>query len=202
MANRSRSASPKRKNGPASPKRKVSSPERKTFIDKMVEKRSYDTTMKWVFMIAVIAIYITCLVLYLINYTDVQAAVDTHFDFTSSFLYKPWFVIILLTLVMLGLLYIVRCVKCFTIPIFVLMVTFLVFFTLMFIYIYSNVPTKQSATPQIMAVIAFIALVILTIMIVPYAKYPLYSLVCLAPAYFLTIIGVVLGGVLNREYIV
>lgn len=200
MANRSRSASPKRK--AASPKRKAASPERKTLLDKMVDKRSYDNTMKYVFMIAVIAIYITCLVLYLINYTDVQSAVDTHFDFTSSFLYKPWFVIILLTLVMVGLLYIVRCVKCFTIPIFVLMVTFLVFFTLMFIYIYSNVPTKQSATPQIMAVIAFIALVLLTIMIVPYAKYPLYSLVCLAPAYFLTIVGIVLGGVLNREYIV
>jgi hypothetical protein len=200
MANRSRSASPKRK--AASPKRKAASPERKTFIDKMVEKRSYDNTMKWVFMIAIIAIYITCLVLYLINYTDVQAAVDTHFDFTSSFLYKPWFVIILLTLVMLGLLYIVRCVKCFSIPIFVLMVTFLVFFTLMFIFIYNNVPTKQSSTPQIMAVVAFIALVILTIMIVPYAKYPLYSLVCLAPAYFLTIVGIVLGGVMNREYIV
>lgn len=201
MVNRSRSASPKRK-VVASPKRKAASPERKTLLDKMVDKRSYDNTMKWVFMIAVIAIYITCLVLYLINYTDVQAAVDAHFNFTSSFLYKPWFVIILLTLVMLGLLYIVRCVKCFTIPIFVLMVVFLVFFTLMFIFVYNKVPTKQSATPQIMAVVAFVALVLLTIMIVPYAKHPLYSLMCLAPVYFLTIVGIVLGGVLNREYIV
>ena len=152
-------------------------------------------------MIVVFAVYITSLVLYLVNYTEVRDAVETHFDFTSSFLYKPWFVILLLTLSMLGLLYVVRHLKTYILPIVFLFAVFFTFFVLTFVFVYFKAPTQQSATPQIMAVIAFIALVLLTILIVPYMKNSFFSLACLLPTYFLVISGIYLGGVMNRVYI-
>lgn len=208
---RSRSASPKRAASPksfgraASPKAsgRGSSPVqvRKTQIDKMFEGKKYEQTMQWILIIAVFAIYITCLVLYLTNYTSVRDAVETHFDFTSSFIYKPWFVITFLTLAMLGMLYVIRHVKTFILPVLALFVITLVFFTLTFVFVYNKTPTNKSATAQIMAVIAFIALALFTLMIIPYSSRPFVSLVCLVPTYLLVVVGIYMGGVLNRTWI-
>jgi hypothetical protein len=194
---RSRSASPKRNKTVAKP----SSPVRKTLLDKTFETKSYQQYMQWILLAVVFAVYITCLVLYLTNYTDVRDAVETHFNFTSSFLYKPWFVILLLTLSMLGLLYVIRHLKTFILPILFLFVVFFTFFILSFIFTYNKVPTQQSATPQIMSAIGFVALVLITIFIIPYVKNPFFSLVCLLPTYFLLINGIYLGGVMNRVWI-
>ena len=193
---RSRSASPKRASSP-----KASGPVRKTLLDKTFETKSYQNYMQWILLVVVFAVYIVCLVLYLVNYTDVRDAVETHFNFTSSFLYKPWFVILLLTLSMLGLLYVIRNLKTYILPIVFLFAVFFTFFVLTFVFVYFKAPTQQSATPQIMAVIAFIALVLLTILIVPYMKSSLFSLACLLPTYGLVICGIYLGGVMNRVYI-
>lgn len=201
---RSRSASPKRSRS-ASPKTSgrgsSPAPVRKTQIDKMFEGKKYEQTMQWILIIAVFAVYITCLVLYLTNYTAVRDAVETHFDFTSSFIYKPWFVILFLTLAMLGMLYVIRHVKTFILPVLTLLVLALVFFTLTFVFVYNKTPTKQSATPQIMAVIAFIALALFTLMIIPYSSRPFFSLLCLIPTYLLVVVGIYMGGVLNRTWI-
>ena len=157
--------------------------------------------MQWILLVVVFAVYIVCLVLYLVNYTDVRDAVETHFNFTSSFLYKPWFVILLLTLSMLGLLYVVRNLKTYIFPILFLYIVFFTFSILSFVFIYNKTPTKKSATPQIMSVIAIVSLILLTILIVPYLHNPFFGIVCLFPIYFLTISQVYLGGVMNREYI-
>jgi hypothetical protein len=202
---RTRSMSPKRSRS-SSPKRnktvvKPSSPVRKTLLDKTFETKNYQQYMQWILLAVVFAVYITCLVLYLTNYTKVRDAVETHFDFTSSFLYKPWFVILLLTLSMLGFLYVIRHLRTFILPILFLFAVLFTFFILSFIFTYNKVPTQQSATPQIMSAIGFIALVILTIFIVPYVKNPFFSLVCLLPTYFLLVNGIYLGGVMNRVWI-
>ena len=213
---RSRSASPKAGRRSNSPKRvpasiqragsskviyKSSSPVRKTLIDKSFETKKYQQYMQWILLVVVFAVYITCLVLYLTNYTDVRDAVETHFNFTSSFLYKPLFVILLLTLSMLGLLFVIRHLKTFILPIIFLFAVFFTFFILSFIFTYNKTPTQQSATPQIMSAIGFIALVLITIFIIPYVKNPFFSLLCLLPTYFLLINGIYLGGVMNRIWI-
>ncbi len=195
-----KSVSPKASGRGSSPKRVVS-PTRKTQLDKMFEGKKYEQTIQWILIIAVFAIYITCLVLYLTNYTAVRDAVQAHFDFTSSFIYKPWFVILFLTLAMLGMLYVIRHVKSFILPVLVLFVIVLVFFTLTFVFVYNKTPTNKSATAQIMAVIAFIALALFTLMIIPYSSRPLFSLVCLIPTYLLVVVGIYMGGVLNRTWI-
>jgi hypothetical protein len=191
-----RAASPKSSGRAASP-----APIRKTQLDKVFEGKKYEQIIQWVLIIAVFAVYIVCLVLYLTNYTAVRDAVETHFDFTSSFIYKPWFVILFLTLSMLGMLYVIRHVQSFILPVLVLFVTILVFFTLSFVFVYNKTPTQKSATAQIMAVIGFIALVIFTLMIIPFSKKPLFSLVCLIPTYLLVVVGIYMGGVLNRTWI-
>lgn len=193
--------SPKASGRGSSPKRAASPAPRKTQLDKVFEGKKYEQTIQWILIIAVFAIYITCLVLYLTNYTAVRDAVETHFDFTSSFIYKPWFVILFLTLAMLGMLYVIRHVKSFILPVLVLFVTVLVFFTLMFVFVYNKTPSNKSATAQIMAVIAFIALALFTLMIIPYSSRPLFSLVCLIPTYLLVVVGIYMGGVLNRTWI-
>jgi hypothetical protein len=196
-----RMTSPKRVSAskPSSPK--TSPPVRKTLLDKTFEGKKYEKYMQYILMVVVFAVYITCLVLYLVNYTEVRDALETHFNFTSSFLYKPWFVIILLTFSMLGLLYVVRHLTTYILPIVFLFTVFFTFFILTCVFVYFKVPTQQSTTPQIMSVIAFIALVLLTIFIIPYMKNSFFSLVCLLPTYFLVISGIYLGGVMNQVYI-
>ncbi len=191
-----KSVSPKSSGRGSSP-----APVRKTQLDKVFEGKKYEQYIQWILIIAVFAVYITCLVLYLTNYTEVRDAVETHFDFTSSFIYKPWFVILFLTLSMLGMLYVIRHVKSFILPVLALFVVILVFFTLTFVFVYNKTPTQQSATAQIMAVIAFIALALFTLMIIPYSSKPFFSLVCLIPTYLLVVVGIYMGGVLNRTWI-
>ena len=180
----------------------VQSPKvRKTTLDTFFEGKAYQQSIQWILFVMVFAVYITCLVLYLTNYSAVQDAVEAHFDYTSGFVYNPWFVILMLTFSMLGLLYIVNNLTSYILPIIFLFVVFFAFFILTFIFIYNKEPTQQSATPQIMASIAFISLTLVTLFIIPYAKRPFFTFLCLVPTYFLVIMSVYVGGVMNRTWI-
>ena len=60
----------------------------------MTVKNEFNCYIRWMLVLAVVAIFVVCLVMYLKNYKAVRAVVDTNLGFHSTFLYETWFVII------------------------------------------------------------------------------------------------------------
>lgn len=201
-----------------SPKRKASSPARSggesvktspntlksmmdtTVVEKYLNTKAVDFFIRWGLIIAILAIFVTCLVLFLTGHNNVKDALNTHFDFTSSFLYETWLVIPVLVLVALGLMYIVYRVKYFTIPVVILMILILVFFTLMFVMIYHTTPSKSSTAPQIISFVLLACSIIFMLLLVNNTRNILGSVLASVPLFFLTGVGIYLGGVMNGEY--
>jgi hypothetical protein len=167
----------------------------------MAVKNEFNCYIRWMLVLAVVAIFVVCLVMYLKNYKAVRAVVDTNLGFHSTFLYETWFVIPMLILVCLCLLYIVWNIKCFSFPVLALFIIVLVFFTIMFIQLYHDVPTDARSSPQIMAFVAFIAAVVLLLLVVRASSKPVASIFCMIPFFVFTGMGIYLGGKLNGTWV-
>ena len=188
----------------SSPLKKIDTQVKKiedAITDPLPKVLSRDTNyyFRWALIIATLIVLIVCVVLFL-TASDVEAAVNEHYGFTSSFLFKTAYVLPMLIIgfILLGL--ILFFIKNFNVLFVVFYMVFLVLFALSFVYAYCKVPDHKSHATQLLSIISMAGAVGMLPILFYVSERPLISTFLAFPVVFLLGGIIYIGGVYNGEY--
>lgn len=179
---------------------KKDSPKKFSTISQKILNQDNNGFIRMTFLLIVICSFAICLTLYLCGFGDAQQAILQNNGFTSSFLYKVWFVVPLLCIAFFCLLFLIYNIKVFTIYIILLLFAVLVLFIWTFANVYFNLPNKSSKTTQIMGIITISITGLLAIFAMYTMKMPILTLVLMLPIFFFEAIFIYVGGVQAGEW--
>jgi hypothetical protein len=142
-------------------------------------------------------VFVLCLVLYLYNHADnKQKAIDEFGDKIPGYVFDPWFVVIFLSISLLGLAYIVYHLRTLNFVFFTCAVLYLVSFVMLFVKLYFSIALHSSAV-QIFSFIIFVTSVLLVLQCVQHSNHIFYSIVCIIPSIIYSGFTLYTGGLLN-----
>jgi hypothetical protein len=188
----------------SSPLKKIDTQVKKiedAITDPLPKVLSRDTNyyFRWALIIITAIVLIVCLILFLTG-EDVKKGSETHFGFTSSFLFETAYVVPMLIVGFLLLGVILFYIRNFNVLFVIFYMVFIVLFALSFIFAYCRIPTKKSPTTQVLAIISMAGAVGMLPILFYISDKPLISTFLALPVVFLLGGIIYIGGVYNGEY--
>ena len=180
-----------------SPKKESSG--NKNFL-KNIFNQDGDGYIRMSFILITICVFAICLTLYLCGYGDAQQAILQNNNFTSSFLYKVWFVVPLLCIAFVCVLIVIQNIKVFNLYVTILLLAVFVLFGWTFALVYYVIPNKSSKTAQVMSFVTIGLTGLLAVLIMYVSHRPIVSLILMLPIFFFEAIFIYVGGVQVGEW--